>query len=242
MSSRCACARPSRPWPMTDGTSSSTTACVGLTGPALFKFAPLLGQLAARRLDPGDRLTYDRRMTVVSTATTSTADGRTLAFCEWGDPKGAPVFSLHGTPGSRLTRHPDSEVYCCAVWLSPTTGRANGSRPAAPAHRSRTSCSVPSPMIADAPGIERSAATCGSVARSTPWPAARSCWLRRPALPASSGRLRTGSDPGGAATNGCAGLLQGTCGRRSWSWRKRRCRVPSSSCQANLMLSTSVMI
>lgn len=43
------------------------------------------------------------------TATTST--GRTLAFCEWGVPDGFPVFSLHGTPGSRLGRHPDENVY-----------------------------------------------------------------------------------------------------------------------------------
>lgn len=50
------------------------------------------------------------RITVV-TATTTTADGRTLAFCEWGDPQGTPVFSLHGTPGSRLSRHPDEDVY-----------------------------------------------------------------------------------------------------------------------------------
>lgn len=41
----------------------------------------------------------------------TTSDGRTLAFCEWGDPSGTPVFSLHGTPGSRLSRHPDEEVY-----------------------------------------------------------------------------------------------------------------------------------
>ena len=43
--------------------------------------------------------------------TTTALDGRTLAFCEWGDPQGKPVFSLHGTPGSRLGRHPDEEVY-----------------------------------------------------------------------------------------------------------------------------------
>ena len=45
------------------------------------------------------------------TATITTSDGRTLAYCEWGDPAGLPVFSLHGTPGSRLSRHPDEDVY-----------------------------------------------------------------------------------------------------------------------------------
>jgi pimeloyl-ACP methyl ester carboxylesterase len=38
-------------------------------------------------------------------------DGRTLAYAEWGDPDGFPVFSLHGTPGSRLGRHYDESVY-----------------------------------------------------------------------------------------------------------------------------------
>ncbi len=45
------------------------------------------------------------------TETVTTSGGRTLAFCQWGDPNGAPVFSLHGTPGSRLGHHPDEEVY-----------------------------------------------------------------------------------------------------------------------------------
>ena len=50
-------------------------------------------------------------MTETTTATTTTGDGRTLAFCQWGDPDGFPIFSLHGTPGSRLGRHPDEDVY-----------------------------------------------------------------------------------------------------------------------------------
>jgi pimeloyl-ACP methyl ester carboxylesterase len=31
-------------------------------------------------------------------------DGRLLAYAEWGDLEGAPVISIHGTPGSRLDR------------------------------------------------------------------------------------------------------------------------------------------
>jgi pimeloyl-ACP methyl ester carboxylesterase len=38
-------------------------------------------------------------------------DGRKLAVAEWGVPNGAPVFSLHGTPGSRLGRHHDEGMY-----------------------------------------------------------------------------------------------------------------------------------
>jgi pimeloyl-ACP methyl ester carboxylesterase len=40
-----------------------------------------------------------------------TSDGRTLAYCLWGDRDGTPVFVLHGTPGSRYTRHPSEEVF-----------------------------------------------------------------------------------------------------------------------------------
>jgi pimeloyl-ACP methyl ester carboxylesterase len=37
-------------------------------------------------------------------------DGRSLAFAEYGDPKGSPIFLFHGTPGSRLFRHPDESI------------------------------------------------------------------------------------------------------------------------------------
>jgi pimeloyl-ACP methyl ester carboxylesterase len=35
-------------------------------------------------------------------ATITLADGRTLAYCEWGNPTGSPVLLVHGGPGSRL--------------------------------------------------------------------------------------------------------------------------------------------
>ena len=34
-----------------------------------------------------------------------TPDGRQLGMCQWGDPNGAPLFVLHGSPGSRFLRH-----------------------------------------------------------------------------------------------------------------------------------------
>jgi pimeloyl-ACP methyl ester carboxylesterase len=40
-----------------------------------------------------------------------TQDGRTLAFVERGASDGIPVLVCHGTPGSRLTRHPDPTMY-----------------------------------------------------------------------------------------------------------------------------------
>ena len=42
---------------------------------------------------------------------TTTRDGRELAFFERGASDGMPVLVCHGTPGSRLTRHPDPELY-----------------------------------------------------------------------------------------------------------------------------------
>lgn len=38
------------------------------------------------------------------------ADGRDYAFEQWGDPAGQWLFWLHGTPGGRLTRHPDASL------------------------------------------------------------------------------------------------------------------------------------
>ncbi len=46
-----------------------------------------------------------------SLETTTSADGRVIAFASWGDPSGFPVMSLHGTPGSRLDRWPHEELY-----------------------------------------------------------------------------------------------------------------------------------
>jgi pimeloyl-ACP methyl ester carboxylesterase len=43
--------------------------------------------------------------------TVTTPDGRTLAFAVWGDTDGFPVLALHGTPGCRLERWPDEDLY-----------------------------------------------------------------------------------------------------------------------------------
>lgn len=38
-------------------------------------------------------------------------DGRRLGWCEWGRPDGMPLLRLQGTPGSRLSRHPDPAIW-----------------------------------------------------------------------------------------------------------------------------------
>jgi len=43
--------------------------------------------------------------------TFETPDGRQLAFARWGDTDGFPILALHGTPGCRLERWPNDEVY-----------------------------------------------------------------------------------------------------------------------------------
>ena len=46
-----------------------------------------------------------------SLLTLETRDGRQLAYALWGDPEGFPTLSLHGTPGCRLERWPDEDLY-----------------------------------------------------------------------------------------------------------------------------------
>jgi pimeloyl-ACP methyl ester carboxylesterase len=101
-------------------------------------------------------------MTVIPTATTTTPEGRTLAYCEWGDPGGAPVFSLHGTPGSRLTRHPDEEVYRRAGVRAITYDRAGYGRSTRLPGRAVAHAAADVATIADALGIDRFAVMGGS--------------------------------------------------------------------------------
>jgi len=55
-----------------------------------------------------------------SLRTLKTPDGRTLAYATWGDPDGFPILSLHGTPGCRLNRWPNEDVYTSAgaYWVT----------------------------------------------------------------------------------------------------------------------------
>ncbi len=92
-----------------------------------------------------------------------TADGRTLAYEQAGDPDGAPVFMLHGTPGCRLSgRHPDpSRVSAAGLRVvsydRPGYGRS-GRHPA----RRVVDCVSDVAAIADELEIERFAVSGGS--------------------------------------------------------------------------------
>jgi pimeloyl-ACP methyl ester carboxylesterase len=48
------------------------------------------------------------------TRTVALGGGRTLALDDIGDTAGAPVLYLHGTPDSRLSRHPDDDLAAAA--------------------------------------------------------------------------------------------------------------------------------
>src|SRR5262245_52528836 len=46
--------------------------------------------------------TVPERLDDAGLRTITLSDGRTLAYAEYGAPRGSPVFHFHGTPGSRL--------------------------------------------------------------------------------------------------------------------------------------------
>jgi pimeloyl-ACP methyl ester carboxylesterase len=97
-----------------------------------------------------------------SQLTATAADGRTLMVAEWGDLSGFPVFSLHGTPGSRFGRHYDESAYIevgARVITYDRPGYGGSDR-----HRGRrvVDCVSDVAAIADELGVERFAVTGGS--------------------------------------------------------------------------------
>jgi pimeloyl-ACP methyl ester carboxylesterase len=94
--------------------------------------------------------------------TVTLPDGRTLGFAQWGDPSGAPVIAMHGTPGCRLTRHPDNAKIAATgarliTYDRPGYGASDRNR-----GRSVVDCVADVAAIADALGIDRFAVTGGS--------------------------------------------------------------------------------
>jgi pimeloyl-ACP methyl ester carboxylesterase len=94
--------------------------------------------------------------------TITLADGRTLAYAQWGDPNGSPVFNLHGTPGCRLNRHPDNAKLAATGARIVTYDRPGYG--ASDRHRGRivNDCVADVAALADALGWDRFAVTGGS--------------------------------------------------------------------------------
>lgn len=89
-------------------------------------------------------------------------DGRSLCFAEWGDPQGFPVVVLHGTPGSRLNRHPDEEQYARAGARVITYDRPGYGGSTRQRGRTVVDCVPDVAALADHLGLGRFAVTGGS--------------------------------------------------------------------------------
>ena len=87
------------------------------------------------------------------------SDGRALTVAQWGDPYGTPVLQLHGTPGSRLDRHPDEALVRAAGVRLVTFDRPGYG--GSDRHRGRrvVECIPDVEVIADVLGIARFAVT-----------------------------------------------------------------------------------
>ncbi|MGH2895839.1 MAG: alpha/beta fold hydrolase [Solirubrobacteraceae bacterium] len=93
---------------------------------------------------------------LVGVRAVNAGDGRTLAYEEIGDPSGAPIFMIHGTPGCRLSgRHPEPSLVSAAGlrligYDRPGYGRSGR-------HRGRTvvDCVGDVAAIADELGVDR---------------------------------------------------------------------------------------
>ena len=85
-------------------------------------------------------------------------DGRALTLDDVGDPDGSPVLYLHGTPDSRLARHPDDGVTARAgVRLLAVDRPGYGGSDPLPAGAGPAAFAADAAAVLDALGIERCA-------------------------------------------------------------------------------------
>lgn len=91
-----------------------------------------------------------------------TADGRTLAVAEWGDPAGLPLFALHGTPGGRISCWVDEGIYARYGLRRITLDRPGYGHSTRLPGRSVADIVPDIVTIAEALGIDRFAVTGGS--------------------------------------------------------------------------------
>jgi pimeloyl-ACP methyl ester carboxylesterase len=97
-----------------------------------------------------------------SLRTLETADGRVLAYGLWGDLDGFPILVLHGTPGCRLERWPDEELFVRLGVCVVTHDRAGYGRSTRRPGRRVVDEVDDVAALADALGFERFGVTGGS--------------------------------------------------------------------------------
>ena len=118
-------------------------------------------------------------------------DGRKVAYAQWGDLGGPPVFFLHGTPGCRLDR-PERTVALREAGVRVITY----DRPAYGAsdrHRDRcvADCIEDVRLIADALGLDRFAVVGASGVVPMRWPSPQVFLIGSPGPNATSASLPT---------------------------------------------------
>jgi pimeloyl-ACP methyl ester carboxylesterase len=91
-----------------------------------------------------------------------TADGRTLAVAEWGDPDGLPMISIHGTPGGRISWWKDPTIYRRYRLRRLTFDRAGYGDSSRQRRRRVVDCVPDVERIADTLGIDRFVVSGGS--------------------------------------------------------------------------------
>lgn len=92
----------------------------------------------------------------------TTADGRTLAVAEWGDPDGLPLLGVHGTPGSRISWWEDPTIYARHGLRRLSVDRAGYGDSTRDPGRAVVDFVADIVAIADALGVDRFAITGGS--------------------------------------------------------------------------------
>jgi pimeloyl-ACP methyl ester carboxylesterase len=95
----------------------------------------------------------------VRDATLTLPDGRALAYCEWGDPNGAPVLHFHGVPGCRLECWGGAAAYAAAGARLITVDRPGIGRSDAKPRRTLLDWADDVEQLADAVGAGRFAVT-----------------------------------------------------------------------------------
>lgn len=88
--------------------------------------------------------------------------GRQLSVAEWGDPRGTPVFLLHGTFGSRLGRRPEDAALRDAGIRAVTYDRPGYGLSDRMPGRTVADCAADVAVIADTLGVDRFAVSGGS--------------------------------------------------------------------------------